>query len=105
MISMEMKSRYGGSLLHGVVCAYSMLRSHLAKIGKCYTSHCRHGCSEDETLEHVLFSCPNCINVRQQVRNFCEKRGLNFTIENLMCHPDVHLMTEKFLVCFLNTAD
>ena len=104
-ISLEMMSRYGASLLHGAVCGYSMLRGHLFSIGQCPTELCRYGCNVQESLEHVLLECQRCDVLRDEVSSACRRNGLAFTVRILMCHPSMHLLTEKFFVLFVDGKD
>ena len=95
-----MSTRLGASLLHGAVCGYSSLRDHRYKIGKCSDAKCRYGCGYTEDLQHVLFNCPRCSTVREKIRKVCLQKKLEFNAGNLMCHPDLHRLTEKMFLLF-----
>ena len=58
-INLNMRSKTGTSLLHGACCSTGVLRCDLSKSGLVTTNKCRNGCSEKETLKHIILECPH----------------------------------------------
>ena len=100
-INLVMGSKIGTSFLHGAACGTGVLRCDLKKIGVSGCQNCRKGCSVPETLEHIILKCPFYEKFRPQLICKCKELGLEFSVINAMCHPKLHLLTEKF---FANLA-
>ena len=54
-----------------------------------------------ETLDHVILGCPLYAKERRKLIKECEKLKLEVNVKNAMCHPGLHLTTERLLVTLL----
>ena len=82
-ICLDMLSNIGTSTLHGA-CGGS--------------SSCRMGCQEAETLTHIIMDCTHYKDCRLKLVRECDRLKLVINVNNAMCHPDLHLLTENFFV-------
>ena len=97
-INLNMRHKHGTSLLHGASCGTGVLKCDLSKSGVVGSEKCRKGCQAIETLEHIILECPHYDTCRATLRSECLKLNLDFTVNNAMCHPSLHLLTEKIFV-------
>ena len=58
---------------------------------------CRKGCQVEETLDHVILGCPFYAKEQRKLIKEYEKLKLDVNVKNAMCHPGLHLTTERFL--------
>ena len=56
------------------------------------------GARVKETLDHVISGCPFYAKERRKLIKECEKLKLDVKVKNDMCHPGLHLTTERFFV-------
>ena len=89
-------SKIGTSLLHGACGGTGVLRCDLSKIGASGSNRCRMGCHKTETLTHIIKDCIYYKDCRLKLMRECDRLKLAFTVNNAMCHPDLHLLTENF---------
>jgi len=97
-INLNMRHKHGTSLLHGASCGTGVLKCDLSKSGVVGSEKCRKGCQAIETLEHIILECHHYDTCRVKLRSECLKLNLDFTVNNAMCHPSLHLLTEKIFV-------
>ena len=94
-----MRRKIGTSLLHGACCSTAVLRGDL-KIRAHGTGNenesCRKGCQKTETLNHILLECPHYANCRSKCIREARRWNIPFDVTHAMCHPKLHLFTEKF---------
>ena len=75
-----------------------MLRCDLSKTGTKGSSRCRMCCQESEALTHIIMDCTHYKDCRLKLVRECDRLKLVFNVNNTMCHPDLHLLTENFFV-------
>ena len=95
-INLNMSFKQGTSYLHGACCGTGVLRCDLHASGLVVSDKCRKGCQEKETLDHVILGCPFYAKERGKLTKECEKLKLDVNVKNAICHPGLHLTTEKF---------
>ena len=92
-----MTTKYTSSLLHGAACDCDIFGTGYG--GGCIQSRtCRHGCSTEETVAHVLLDCPYYSKQRSRVSRACYRLNIPVSLKNLLCHPGLHLLTEAFFI-------
>ena len=96
VINLDMSSKIGTSFLHGAACGSGVLKCDMLKIGVKACQKCRKGCSVLETLEHIILECPHYKNCYSRLVRECQKLKLKVTVQNAMCHPALHVLTERF---------
>ena len=84
--------------LHGACCGTGVLKCDLRKSGLATSDKCRNGCLEKETLKHIILDCPHFDKNRLKLSIECGRLNLDVTVKNAICHPCLHLVTEKFFV-------
>ena len=97
-INLNMRCKLGTSHLHGACCGTGVLRCDLYASGVMVSDKCRKGCQVKETLDHVILGCPFYAKERRKLIKECEKLDLDVNVKNAMCHPELHLTTERFFV-------
>ena len=90
-------SRFGSSLLNGVLCGSSELRVDLSKACRVSSCLCRRGCGVQETVEHVLLDCGFYSELRERLMLRCRELGFEFCIRTLLVEPQVYPLTEEIL--------
>ena len=103
-VNLGMSCKIGTSLLHGACCGTGVLRCDLRRSGLVISDMCRKGCQKKETLNHIILQCSHFTKCRRKLIKECRNLKLDVTVQNAMCHPCLHLITEEFFVV-LNTKN
>ena len=83
----EMKSKLTCSWYHSVAVGRGRFRSRLFDYGKAASPVCRFCRSEDETVEHIFFSCPILSDNRSLLQSACVNLNVDYNLENLFTRP------------------
>ena len=98
----EMKSKLTCSWYHSVAVGRGRFRSRLFDYGKAASPACRFCGSEDETVEHIFFSCTILSDDRSLLQKACINLKLKFNLENLFTKPLLQRKVEDFLYKVFN---
>ena len=59
---------------------------------------CRHGCGENETMDHVFHRCTVYTNYRSKTRALCRKLHIDMTTANIMTDKRLQFLVEENLL-------
>ena len=93
----EMKSKLTCSWYHSVAVGRGRFRSRFFSYGIVSSPTCRFCHSEDETVDHILFSCPKLSENQEILRRSCKTLKLEFSLMNLFTKPQLQQKVESFL--------
>ena len=93
----EMKSKLTCSWHHSVAVGRGQFRSRFFSYGIVASTTCRLCGNEDETLDHILFSCPKLSEAQGILQNSCKAQNLEFSVQNLFSKPQLQFKVENFL--------
>ena len=92
-----MKSKLTCSLYHSVAVNRGRFRSRLFDYGKVDSPVCRFCGSENETANHIFFSCTKLSEHQNKLRLECKNLNLQFNLQNLLTKPTLQRKVEEFL--------
>ena len=97
-----MKSKLTCSWYHSVAVNRGRFRSRRFKYGKVDSPACRFCGCENETLDHIFFSCPQLSDAQGNLRSACINLNLTYNLENLFTKPLLQRIVEEFLYIIFN---
>ena len=93
----DMKSKLTCSLYHSVAVGRGRFRSRIFDYGKVGSPVCRFCGSENETENHIFFSCAKLLEHQDILRLECKNLNLQFNLQNLLTKPALQRKVEEFL--------
>ena len=91
------KSKLTCSWYHSVAVGRGRFRSRLFDYGKVASPACRFCGGEDETVDHIFFSCPKLSGSQRKLSKACENLNLEFSLCNLFTNKSLQRKVEGFL--------
>ena len=93
----EMKSKLTCSWYHSVAVGRGRFRSRLYDYGIADSPACRFCGKENETVDHIFFSCPLLSESQVHLNNACKTLNLEFSLEHLLTKSKLQKNVEEFL--------
>ena len=94
----QMVNRRSICIYHQYAVGRAPTRDYYFSIHKCDSPLCRFGCPENETINHVVFSCKFNSKQRAVLIMKCNDLKINFTLKNLLINKSLQILVEKFLL-------
>ena len=101
-VDLGMVTRYGRSLVHGEACGNGNLRNRDHGCDGPGGGMCRHGCGDNETLDHVLFDCPIYSKERSEMRRICSNLGICYNIQAVFTRKELLPLAEELFLRIAN---
>ena len=96
----DMKSKLTCSWYHSVAVGRGRFRKRFLDYGMKDSPACRFCGRDDETIEHIFFSCPMLSEAQEKLKNACRNFNLKFNLKNLFTKPKLQRNVEEFLYDF-----
>ena len=93
-----MKSKLTWSWYHSVAVGRGRFRGQRFDYGKVDSAACRFCGSENETVDHIFFSCPKLSGTREKLNTACINLNLEFNLQNLFTKPLLQRSVEESLL-------
>ena len=100
----EMKSKLTCSWYHSVAVGRGRFRKRYFDYGMVDSPACRFCGSDDETVEHVFFSCPMLSEAQKKLKTACENFKLQFNLKTLFTNKKLQRNVEEYLYEFFKEA-
>ena len=94
-------SRITTSWYHDFACGHAHTRARLHDIGLSDSPRCRRGCSQDETVEHILVHCPFYDKERRLICKLCRSFSVDISLEMFLTDKRLHRCVEHLIAAFL----